>query len=197
MDILLATGNKHKVKALLRILGDYPSVNLKTLQDFPPMEEPEETGDTFLENAFIKSRYYCQMTGIAAMADDSGLEVDHLNGEPGVYSARWAGADTPHSQKMVKLLELMDGVPEQDRAARFRCVAAITYPDGREEFAEGAMEGRIGKELRGEGGFGYDPVVFLPQLGKSVAELSPSEKDELSHRGLAFRALMGKLHAPA
>lgn len=196
MEILLATGNQHKLVALKRILSDYP-VTLKSLADYPPMEEPEETGATFRENAFLKSRYYSEKTGAIAMADDSGLEVDYLNGEPGVYSARWAGADTPHSEKMKKLLELLDGVPEEKRAARFRCVAAITYPDGREEFAEGAMEGIIGYDLVGEGGFGYDPVVYLPQRKKTVAQLTPEEKDELSHRGIAFRALMDILCSKA
>ncbi len=196
MEILLATGNQHKLVALKRILSDYP-VTLKSLADYPPMEEPEETGATFRENAFLKSRYYSEKTGAIAMADDSGLEVDYLNGEPGVYSARWAGADTPHSEKMKKLLELLDGVPEEKRAARFRCVAAITYPDGTEEFAEGTMEGIIGYDLVGEGGFGYDPVVYLPQRKKTVAQLTPEEKDELSHRGIAFRALMDILCSKA
>ncbi len=189
---LVATGNQHKTEAIRGILADYP-ITLTDLSEHDPIPEPEETGETFLDNALLKSRYYSKMTGFNAMADDSGLEIDALNGEPGVHSARYAGVDTPHSEKMARILEAMKDVPEGKRTARFRCVAAVTFPDGREYTADGAMEGVIGLEPRGEGGFGYDPIVYLPELGCTVAELSPERKDEISHRGKAFRALMKKL----
>ncbi len=189
---LVATGNPHKTEAIRGILADYP-ITLTDLSEHDPIPEPEETGETFLDNALLKSRYYSKMTGFNAMADDSGLEIDALNGEPGVHSARYAGVDTPHSEKMARVLEAMKDIPEGKRTARFRCVAAVTFPDGREYTAEGAMEGVIGLEPRGEGGFGYDPIVYLPELGCTVAELSAERKDEISHRGKAFRALMKKL----
>lgn len=189
---LVATGNPHKTEAIRGILADYP-ITLTDLSEHDPIPEPEETGETFLDNALLKSRYYSKMTGFNAMADDSGLEIDALDGEPGVHSARYAGVDTPHSEKMARVLEAMKNVPEGKRTARFRCVAAVTFPDGREYTAEGAMEGVIGPEPRGDGGFGYDPILYLPELGCTVAELSAEQKDEISHRGKAFRALMKKL----
>ena len=195
-QFLVATGNPHKTEAIRGILADYP-ITLSDLSEHPGIPEPEETGDSFLDNALLKSRYYTKLTGLAAMADDSGLEVDALGGAPGVHSARYAGADTPHSEKMARVLEALKDVPESQRTARFRCVAALTFPDGREYTAEGAMEGLIGPAPRGEGGFGYDPIVFLPELGCTVAELSPQQKDEISHRGKAFRALMKKLEVNA
>lgn len=192
MKLLIATGNPHKVEAIQRILGDAP-FELVTLSEFPDIEEPEETGTTFLANALLKSRYYCQATGLPALADDSGLEVDAMDGRPGVYSARFAGGDTPHSVKMAKVLELLADVPEEKRTARFRCVAAITFPDGKELHADGSMEGVIAPAPSGSGGFGYDPIVYLPELGQTVAEISSAEKDRLSHRGKAFRALISQL----
>lgn len=188
MKCLIATGNPHKVEEIRRVLAGL-NLELVTLSDFPQLDEPVEDGATFLENALIKSRYYCEATGLPALADDSGLEVDALDGQPGIYSARFAGENTPHSAKMQKVLELLRDVPLPDRTARFRCVAAATFPDGKEVHGDGSMEGRIHDRPCGEGGFGYDPIVFLPDLGKTVAELSDHEKDELSHRGKAFRAL--------
>ena len=192
LKLLIATGNPHKVEAIQRILGDAP-FELVTLSEFPDIEEPEETGTTFLANALLKSRYYCQATGLPALADDSGLEVDAMDGQPGVYSARFAGGDTPHSVKMAKVLELLADVPEEKRTARFRCVAAITFPDGKELHADGSMEGVIAPAPSGTGGFGYDPIVYLPELGQTVAEISSAKKDQLSHRGKAFRALISQL----
>lgn len=191
-EFLVATGNPHKVEAIRGILADLPIV-LSSLDSHPRLPEPVEDGDSFLANALIKSRYYCEKTGLPALADDSGLEVDALDGRPGVHSARYAGENTSHSEKMVKLLEEMHEVPEGRRSARFRCVAAVTFPDGREFTAEGSMEGVIGFSPQGEGGFGYDPIVYLPQLGCTVAELTPENKDSISHRGQAFRALFNEL----
>jgi XTP/dITP diphosphohydrolase len=190
--LLIATGNPHKVEAIRRIL-DGNDFELIDLSRFPTIREPEENGSTFLENALIKSRYYSKATGLPALADDSGLEVDALDKRPGIHSSRFAGADTPHSEKMAKILELLDGVTGADRSGRFKCVAAATYPDGREFFAEGSMEGVIANEPAGSDGFGYDPIVYLPELGKTVAQISAQEKDHLSHRGKAFRGLISQL----
>ncbi len=189
---LVATGNPHKTEAIRGILADYP-ITLTDLSEHDPIPEPAETGETFLDNALLKSRYYARMTGFNAMADDSGLEIDALDGRPGVHSARYAGADTPHSEKMARVLEEMADVPDDRRTARFRCVASVTFPDGREFTAEGTMEGVIARAPSGEGGFGYDPIVFLPELGCTVAELTAEQKDSFSHRGVAFRRLMEKL----
>lgn len=189
---LVATGNPHKTEAIRGILADYPIV-LTDLSERAPIPEPAETGETFLANALLKSRYYASLTGLHAMADDSGLEIDALGGRPGVMSARYAGEATPHSEKMVRILEEMRDVPEGQRTARFRCVAAVTLADGREYHADGAMEGVIAFEPRGTGGFGYDPIVYLPELGCTVAELTAEQKDSFSHRGIAFRRLMLKL----
>jgi XTP/dITP diphosphohydrolase len=193
--LLIATGNPHKVEAIRRILGG-AHFELVDLSAFPEIEEPEENGVTFLDNAFIKSRYYSKATGLPAIADDSGLEVDALDKQPGVLSARFAGADTPHSVKMARILELLEGVAGENRSGRFMCAAAATFPDGREFHAEGSMEGVIAQEPSGSGGFGYDPIVFLPELGKTVAEISAQEKDRLSHRGKAFRGLISQLLNP-
>lgn len=190
---LVATGNRHKTEAIRGILAEYPITLTDLTEQTPAIPEPVEDGETFLDNALIKSRYYARMTGFNAMADDSGLEIDALDGRPGVLSARYAGENTPHSEKMARILEEMASVPEGQRSARFRCVASVTFPDGREYHADGAMEGVIAFAPRGEGGFGYDPIVFIPELGCTVAELSPEQKDSFSHRGIAFRRLMEKL----
>lgn len=189
---LVATGNPHKTEAIRAILAQYP-ITLTDLSEQTPVPEPVEDGETFLDNALIKSRYYARMTGLNAMADDSGLEIDALGGRPGVLSARYAGENTAHSEKMARVLEEMADVPEGQRTARFRCVAAVTFPDGREYHADGSMEGVIAFAPKGEGGFGYDPIVYLPQLGCTVAELTPEQKDSFSHRGIAFRKLMEKM----
>jgi len=188
LKCLIATGNPHKAEEIRRLLADQP-IELVDLSSFEGIEEPEETGSTFLENALIKSRYYSAATGLIALADDSGLEVDALNGEPGIYSSRFAGEGTSHDEKMDKVLTLLQDTPTAERTARFRCVAVATFPDGKEIQAEGAMEGRIYKKKRGEGGFGYDPIVYIPELEKTVAELTEQEKDRYSHRGKAFRSL--------
>ena len=190
--LLIATGNPHRVEAIRRIL-DNTDFELVDLSEFPDLEEPEENGATFLENAFIKSRYYSKATGLPALADDSGLEVDALEKRPGIHSSRFAGTETPHSEKMAKILELLDGVTGADRSGLFMCVAAATFPDGREFFAEGSMEGLIADKPSGSEGFGYDPIVYLPELGKTVAEIAAEEKDRLSHRGKAFRGLISQL----
>ncbi len=190
---VVATGNPHKVEEIREILQDYP-VELKSLADFPPCTTPEENGRTYLENSLIKARHYCQATGADCLADDSGLEVDALDGQPGLHSARFAGPETPHSGKILKILELLQGQPQ--RGARFRCVASIVYTDGREDSAEGVCEGTIADTPCGEGGFGYDPIFYLPSRACTMAEIAQAEKNVISHRGRAFVALMASLGIP-
>ena len=153
------------------------------------MSNAEENGTTFEANALIKARAVAAQTDAPVLADDSGLEIDYLNGEPGVYSARYMGEDTPYEIKNQKLLDLLEGVPEEKRTARFVCVIAAVLPDGREFTTRGTIEGIIGYESKGEGGFGYDPIFFVPEFGCSTAELTMEQKNLVSHRGKALRAM--------
>ena len=193
--IVVATGNAHKLVEIEAILGRAMSgvrfVSIKQLGDF---EDPEETGTTFAENALIKARAAVAETGFAAVADDSGLVVDALNGEPGVYSARYAGVHGDDAANNAKLLRNLADVPAAERTARFMSVVALVRPDGTELTGTGACEGTIGFEGRGSNGFGYDPL-FLPEdtPGKTMAELTPEEKNAISHRYHALVDLSAKL----
>ncbi len=193
--IVVATGNAHKLTEiediLSRVLPDVSFVALGQLGDF---EDPEETGTTFLENALIKAEAAVAQTGFTAIADDSGLVVDALNGEPGVYSARYAGVHGDDAANNAKLLEKLDGVADADRTARFMSVIALVDASGMVLTGTGACEGVIGHELRGEHGFGYDPL-FLPvdTPGKTMAELTPAEKNAISHRFHALQDLAAQL----
>lgn len=153
----------------------------------------EENGNSFEENARIKAETVMRLTGETVLADDSGLEIDCLGGAPGVYSARFMGEDTPYDVKNRAILEKLDGVPEEKRTARFACAIACALPDGRMLTSYATMEGRIAHEIRGENGFGYDPVFYLPEYDCTSAELSPEQKNELSHRGKALRKMREKL----
>ena len=146
----------------------------------------EETGSSFAENALIKAREICRLTGKPALADDSGLCVDFLDGAPGVYSSRFMGEDTPYSEKNAAIIEKLAGVTGEERGAAFRCVMALVFPDGREFTTEGKMEGVIAEAPAGGNGFGYDPILFLPEYGKTSAQLTPEEKNAISHRGEAL-----------
>ena len=191
MKIVLATGNKDKVRELRHALAGL-SVEILTRDDFPGLPETIEDGSTLAANALKKAREICAATGLMAMADDTGLEVDALDGEPGVYSSRFAGLGATYADNVNLLLERMRSVPEKHRSARFRCVIATVEPTGAEILVEGICEGRILTESRGDGGFGYDPVFLVPSHGKTFAEMSVAEKDGISHRGLAM-AKMRKL----
>lgn len=187
--IVLATKNQGKVVEFRRILAELGSQNLEVigLDNFPEIGEIEETGSTFEENSLLKARTICMATGLPALADDSGICVDYLGGAPGIYSARYSGAgDQANNQK---LLEALKSVPDDLRTAYFICVAAFVRPDGFEKIAEGRFYGRILQEVRGTGGFGYDPLFQPKGMNLSAAELSASEKDEISHRGRALRAI--------
>ena len=161
---------------------------LLLLADVPGATLPEETGKTYAENALIKARAGVRATGGTALADDSGIEVDALDGGPGLYSARFGGPGLDDAGRTTLLLERLRGVPTERRTARFRCVIAIVEPDGRERLAEGVVGGRITEAPRGDGGFGYDPVFFYPPLGGTFGEIAAEAKHRVSHRGVAARA---------
>ncbi|MDI6870469.1 MAG: XTP/dITP diphosphatase [Bacillota bacterium] len=190
--LVVASRNRHKVEELRQLLAGLP-VEVRSLADYPEAPEVVEDGDTFAENAVKKARAAVAFTGEWALADDSGLEVDALGGEPGVRSARFAGEPRDDARNNAKLLALLAAVPPERRTARFRCVVALAGPGGELEVVEGAVEGRIVEELRGTGGFGYDPLFLLPDLGRTMAELTPEEKNLLSHRGRAMAALATQL----
>jgi len=184
MKIMVATGNKHKLEEIQQILDDLP-VKLLTINDLPQQIEVEETGLTFQENARLKADAYFQLSGLPTLADDSGLEVPALNNEPGVRSARYAGQAADYLKNNLLLLERMKELKGKDRKAYFRCVVCFKTDQG-EWFFEGKTEGVILEDSRGNGGFGYDPLFYLPEMGKTYAELSPEEKNKISHRGLAL-----------
>lgn len=192
--IVLASGNAGKLAEIARILEDLDIVVVP--QSEFGVTDADETGTTFIENALIKAQHAADATGLPAIADDSGICVDALGGRPGVYSARYAGPDANDDSNNRLLLSELDGVPDEQRGAAFHCVACFVAP-GMEEpiIAEGEWRGRILREQRGAGGFGYDPLFYLPELGKSSAELSPQEKNARSHRGRAIAELGRKLHA--
>ncbi|HEX9912705.1 MAG TPA: XTP/dITP diphosphatase [candidate division Zixibacteria bacterium] len=186
MRIILATRNQHKIKEIENILADY-QIEILTLKDFPDLPEVEEIGETLEENAVLKAKSIFNATGIPALADDSGLEVDALDGAPGVMSARFAGPGCSYEDNNLKLLGLLKGIPEERRGASFRCVVALTLSSDDIRVVEGRVRGFITHKEIGENGFGYDPVFFYPELDKTFAELKPEEKNRISHRGIAFR----------
>lgn len=185
-ELVLASGNKGKLAEFQRLL-DGLDVQIHSMKDYPEIGEIVEDGSTFAENALIKARAVCKATGKPAMADDSGLAVDALNGAPGIYSARFAGEQRSDADNNAKVLRLMETVADADRTARFFCVIAIVLPDGREYTVEGTCEGIILHALRGEGGFGYDPLFYVESMNKTFAELTMEEKNRISHRGHANR----------
>ena len=183
--LLFATGNQGKLRELRGLVGD--AVEVVSLKDLPPIPEPEETGVTFEENAELKARAYSAASGLPALADDSGLCVDALGGRPGVHSARYAPGDD--RARYEKLLGELSGVPEERRTASFRCALCLALPGGKSHIEVGRCEGRILHGPKGVHGFGYDPVFFIPALGKTMAELTSEEKAGVSHRGEAFRKM--------
>ena len=190
--IVFATGNANKMKEIRMILSDM-GMEILSMKEAGIQASPEENGATYEENALIKARAVAAYTDDIVMADDSGLEIDYLNCEPGVYSARYMGEDTPYSIKNANLLERLNGVPDEERTARFVCAIAAVLPDGRELTTRATIEGRIGYEERGEGGFGYDPIFFVPEFGKTTAELTAEEKNLVSHRGKALKLMKEEL----
>ena len=192
MKIILATGNKNKLKEVKEILPEAEIEGCKT--------DVEETGKTFKENALIKAQAVwdeLRLKGIndaIVIADDSGLCVDALNGEPGIYSARYMGEDTPYQKKNLSIIEKLNGLEGKERSARFTCAMCAIMPDGEKIFVEEYMEGEISKEIKGDNGFGYDPILFLPEYNKTSAQLSPEEKNAISHRGKALRKMASEIN---
>ncbi len=190
--VIFATGNQGKMKEIREILGDL-DIELLSLKDAGIQADIVEDGKTFEENAQIKAKTICDLTGEIVLADDSGLEIDYLNKEPGIYSARYMGEDTSYRIKNANLIQRLKGVPDEQRTARFVCAIAAAFPDGTMKTVRAAMEGRIGYEERGENGFGYDPIFWLPEYGCTSAELSMEEKNKISHRGKALRLIKDEL----
>lgn len=186
--IVFATANEGKVKEIKEILKDFP-IEVLSMKEMGITANIEEDGTTFEENSLIKARAISKLTGLPALADDSGLEVDYLNGEPGIYSARYLGRDTDYDYKNNYIINKLSDAKEGERSARFVCVISLVLPDGREFVERGVVEGLIGYEQKGENGFGYDPIFYLPEYGKTSAELSPEEKNKISHRGKALSAM--------
>ena len=186
--IIFATGNEGKMREIRLILAD---LGLPILSMKEAGAEPEivENGATFGENAEIKARAVWNLTGDIVLADDSGLEVDYIGGEPGIYSARYLGEDTPYEVKNRSIIERLKEAGGQERSARFVCNIAAMLPDGQVLHTEAVMEGLIAVEPAGNGGFGYDPILYLPQFGKTSAEITMEQKNEISHRGKALRAM--------
>lgn len=191
-QIVLASTNQGKVREVAMMVQDM-GIEIIPLSETAFEGEIEENGTTFEENAVIKATQVAKTLGVPALADDSGLEIDYLNKEPGIYSARYLGHDTPYAIKNKKILEKLKDVPEEKRTARFVCAMALVLPDGTTKTTQATMEGRIGYEIKGENGFGYDPIFFLPEFGKSSAEISPEQKNEISHRGKALRLMKDKI----
>ncbi len=183
-SLLLATTNRHKLAEYRAIFSDLP-FRLLSLHDIQLDIDLEETGTTFAENAELKARAYAQASGMLSLADDSGLEIDALGGAPGVYSARFAGKDTSYAERFRLIQQQLKGLPMEQRSARFRCSIALAEPTGYCRVVEGVIEGRIVDNPRGDHGFGYDPIFLVPELGKTTAELSPDQKNSISHRGRA------------
>lgn len=186
--MIFATGNENKMVEIREILGDLP-LEILSMKQAGIRADIEENGTNFEENALIKAREVCRLAGEMVLADDSGLEIDYLNGEPGIYSARYMGENTSYRVKNKNLMERLEGVPNEKRTARFVCAIAAVFPDGKELVVRGTVEGIIGYEERGENGFGYDPIFYLPERGLTTAELPPEEKNSISHRGNALRKM--------
>lgn len=194
--IVFATGNKGKLKEVEMILKDLGR-QVVFMKEAGVETEIVEDGTTFAENAMIKARAVHAVCGGLVLADDSGLEIDCLNKEPGVYSARYLGEDTPYEIKNGIILQRLEGVAKEERSARFVCVIGAVLPDGRELLASASVEGSVAFHAAGEGGFGYDPIFFVDEFGKTMAELTPEEKNQISHRGKALREMKELLRKQA
>lgn len=186
--IIFATGNAGKMKEIRSILGDM-DVEILSMKEAGIDIEIEENGNTFTENAVIKASAIAKECGEIVLADDSGLEIDFINKEPGVYSARYMGEETSYHIKNANLIERLHGVPEEKRTARFVCAIAAVFPDGSVKTTEGTIEGYIGYEEKGENGFGYDPIFCVPEFGCTTAELTLEQKNVISHRGKALQKM--------
>ena len=190
--IIFATGNEEKMREIREILASLP-VEVLSMKEAGIQADIIEDGKTFEENAVIKAKAIAQLSEVIVLADDSGLLIDYMNGEPGIYSARYMGEDTSYRIKNENLIQRLEGVPDEERTARFVCAIAAAFPDGTVLTTEGTVEGRIGYEEKGENGFGYDPIFYLPEYGCTTAQLTEEKKNEISHRGKALRKMVEKL----
>lgn len=190
--IIFATGNAGKVKEIRMIMADM-GVEVLSMKEAGINIDIVEDGSTYEENALIKAREVAKHTEYCVLADDSGLEVDYINKEPGVMSARYMGEDTSYTIKNANIISRLEGVPDEKRTARFVCAIAAVLPDGKEITTRATIEGRIGYEEKGEHGFGYDPIFYVPEFGKTTAELDESEKNQISHRGKALELMKEEL----
>jgi XTP/dITP diphosphohydrolase len=193
--VVLATRNQGKVTEFRRILEEHAAgeIELLGLQDFPEMPDVEESGATFEANALLKAHATAQFTELPAIADDSGICIDYLNGAPGIFSARWAGKHGDDEANLQKVLSELSGITADKRGAQFRCIVALAHPNGEYIYEEGVMHGEIVGSPRGENGFGYDPIFQPIGFTQTSAQLSAIEKDEISHRGKALRAITGRI----
>ena len=197
--LVLATQNNGKIKEFERLLAEFVSdIQVLGLRDFPDMPDVEETGKTFLENSLLKARGICEFTGLPALADDSGLCIAYLNGAPGIYSARWSGVHGDDAANIAKVLLQLEGVPPKDRSAHFKCEVALVFPSGHKhqglEISEsGTLLGSITRSPRGIAGFGYDPIFQPDGAELTLGEFAHGEKDKISHRGIAMRAIAPRI----
>ena len=194
--VIIASGNQGKLKEFKELMKDL-DVEVKSLKDFPEIGDIEENGASFAENAYIKAKAVYDATGCLSIADDSGLEVDALGGAPGIYSARYAGEEKDDAANNKKLIEEMNDIPDEKRGAQFHCAIVAIDRDGHRYDAEGIVRGMILCTPQGENGFGYDPIFYLPERGMSTAELSPEDKNSISHRGNALRKMKALLEKEA
>ena len=190
MNLVLATNNDDKIKEIKYLLEDLP-VTIFSRSDFLEFPDVEETGQTLKENALLKAKAVAEYCDMPALADDTGLEVDALDGAPGIYSARYAGDNVSYADNVNKLIKEMKDVPQEKRTARFRCVIAIDWNDGNVETVEGLCEGFIAEDIQGDQGFGYDPVFYYPPKDKRFSQMTIEEKNMVSHRGLALQNMVG------
>ncbi len=188
MKVIFATGNENKLKEIRQITAGM-DIEIVSMKDAGVYTDVEETGTTFEENAYLKASAIAKKCGLPTLADDSGLEIDYLGKQPGIYSSRFMGEDTPYPIKNAELLRRMEGVPDEQRTARFVCAICYVRPDGSSETVCETMEGIVAHEIAGEGGFGYDPIFYLPDKGCTSAQLPPGGKNEISHRGKALRKM--------
>lgn len=192
MRIIFATGNENKMREIREILGDL-GLEIVSMKEAGISVDIVEDGETFEENAMIKAEAVSKLCDDIVLADDSGLEVDYLDKAPGVYSARFMGEDTSYDIKNQAIIDKLEGVPKEKRTARFVCAIAAVLPSGKKISTRGTIEGMIGYEIKGENGFGYDPIFYVEELGCTTAEISPKEKNKVSHRGNALRAMRKEL----
>jgi XTP/dITP diphosphohydrolase len=195
MPILIATSNQHKVMEIRDILDEFRE-SLKSLSDFGDLPKPEEDGSTYYKNALKKALHYHWQTGLPTLSDDSGLEIDAFNGEPGIYSARYINPKLSFEERNRIILEKMQDVPDDERSARFYCCSVLVLNENDIRSECGVLEGRIGYEIKGKYGFGYDPIFFLPDRKLHLAELPPNEKNRISHRANAFSKMKVHIATP-